>query len=47
MLAGCQFQTLITFAETEMCGGKLSFDDVFEREYARTIVRKAGFSGRR
>ncbi|EEM7162218.1 transposase [Salmonella enterica subsp. enterica serovar Montevideo] len=29
-----------TGRETEMCGGKLSFDDVFEREYARTIVRK-------
>lgn len=29
-----------TNRETEMCGGKLSFDDAFEREYARTIVRK-------
>lgn len=29
-----------TGRETEMCGGKLSFDDVFEHEYARTIVRK-------
>lgn len=29
-----------TGRETEMCGGKLSFNDVFEREYARTIVRK-------
>ncbi|HAK5377073.1 TPA: transposase, partial [Salmonella enterica] len=29
-----------TGRETEMCEGKLSFDDVFEREYARTIARK-------
>jgi hypothetical protein len=28
-----------TGRETEMCGAN-SFDDVFEREYARTIVRK-------